>query len=213
MTTQLHNVTKTSPSNYVLSAAPFLTHGDCTPSEKKKVNCEGSHSVLATRCPKRKKLINQKRKTEQTRETASYSTTLKNNISNRVEIIHPPSGNVSVTASTHTTIFQSMLHAHFVNIANPGSYSKTFHDLMKANNLRTLTFPEEPPSLEIITRLSAVDNAVSGVVASSRAEAQSEKERYYEHRSNTSTTNKITNTNSTPKKVKQKEIRKLNKYS
>lgn len=78
-----------------------------------------------------------------------------------------------------------MLHAHFVNIANPGSYSKTFNDLMRANNLPTLNFPEEPPSLEIITRLSAVGNVTPGSAASSQeanqmevqVEDQSEKEK------------------------------------
>lgn len=61
-----------------------------------------------------------------------------------------------------------MLHSHFVNIANPGSYSKTFNELMKANNLPTMNFPEEPLSLEIITRLSVATNVDSGQAASLR---------------------------------------------
>lgn len=67
-----------------------------------------------------------------------------------------------------------MLHSHFVNIANPCSYIKTFNDLMKANNLPVMNFPEEPPSLEIITRLSVAANVESGPTASLH---QSEKEK------------------------------------
>lgn len=47
-----------------------------------------------------------------------------------------------------------MLHAHFVNIGKPWSYSQTFNSIMKANNLPTLNIPEEPPSFEIISKLS-----------------------------------------------------------
>lgn len=80
---------------------------ECTASEKKCINCEGSQSVLATRCPKRKELINKKRKADQSGESAGYSASLKKNISNQVEIIHPPTGNVTISGSTHTTILKS----------------------------------------------------------------------------------------------------------
>lgn len=66
-----------------------------------------------------------------------------------------------------------MLHSHFVNMANPGSYSKTFNDLMKANNLPTMNFPEEPPSLEIVTRISVATNVDPGSAAYSRAAVES----------------------------------------
>lgn len=40
--------------------------------KKRCLNCEGPHSVLATRCPKRKELINKKRKAEQEKESTGY---------------------------------------------------------------------------------------------------------------------------------------------
>lgn len=162
----------------VCSECGSSTHGwrECSAPVKKCLNCDGTHSTLATRCPKRKEIINKKRKADQNKENVANSSILKKKNSNQVEILHSLSGSVTVTASTHTTIFQAMLHSHFVNIANPGSYSKTFNELMKANNLPTMNFPEEPLSLEIITRLSVATNVDSGQAASLRVD-QYEKEK------------------------------------
>lgn len=124
-------------------------------SNKKCITCEGPHSTLAMSCPKRKEIVNQKRKERKSNETSSYSAKAKKNTPNPSQTMHHQA-TTTPTNPTNINIYQAMLHSHFVNVAKPGSYSKTFNDLMRAHNLPTLEIQEDPPSLEIITRLSQV---------------------------------------------------------
>lgn len=131
------------------------TWRDCTSETKKCISCEGPHSTLANRCPVRKEIINEKRKEKQAKENMTYSATLKSNSTQPVQL---PNITANISTSTHTTIYQAMLHAHFINIAHPGSFSKTFNTLMKEHNLPTLKITEDPPSLEIIRKLSGEES-------------------------------------------------------
>lgn len=135
-----------SSSNYTLR--------DCNADIKKCIFCKCAHSTLGTRCPKIKELINKKRKAEKEKSTSTYSNALQKNISNPFQFSQPLTVSSTITPVTHTRIYQSMLHAHFVNIGNQVSFSKIFNSLMKANNLPALIFPEEPPSFDIIFRPS-----------------------------------------------------------
>lgn len=63
--------------------------------------------------------------------------------------IQPPvtnmgSHNINVGKDTAATILTCMLHAHLINIAEPGSYNNEINKLLKLNNLptRKSTFPQ-----------------------------------------------------------------------
>lgn len=129
------------------------TWRDCPGGAKKCLSCGGPHSTLAMRCPKRKEIITQKRKEEKERDSETYTNIVKRNTA-QVQVIHPQPITTTGSDSSHSTIYQAMLHSHFSNIGNPGSYANTFNNLMKAHNLPTLNIQEDPPSLEIIARLS-----------------------------------------------------------
>lgn len=131
---------------------------DCEEGRAKKcISCNGPHSTLAMGCPKRKAIVNQKRKEQKEKGSTTYSETLKRNTSRQPQVIQNQPVNTTENGSERTTIYQAMLHSHFVNVGRPGSYSQTFNNLMVAHNLPTLNIQEDPPSLEIITRLSAAE--------------------------------------------------------
>lgn len=150
--------------------------GTVTPDFKKCIKCDRAHSSLATRCPTRKEIINKKCKAEEDKTNITYTNALKTNISTPFQHTPSSSGYSTVTPVTHTRIYQSMLHAHFINIGNPGSFSKTFNSLMKANNLPTLVIPEDPPSLEIITQLSKEESSTSNIQGDMDTDTRNQKE-------------------------------------
>ena len=54
------------------------------------------------------------------------------------------------------------MHAHLVNIANPGSYNDEVNKVFKLNNLPPIVLPSDPPSLVILerTRLQNTNTAL-----------------------------------------------------
>lgn len=52
-----------------------------------------------------------------------------------------------------------MLHAHFINIATPGSYATELNKVLKLNNLPEIKIPEDPPSTQIIIKAQEAENA------------------------------------------------------
>lgn len=134
------------------------TWRECKVEIKKCITCKGQHSTMAMKCPKRKEIQNQKRKEEREREGATYTDILKKNRNRQAQAVQPQPASTPSNNPTHITIHQAMLHSHYVNIDKPGSYTKTFNDLMTAHNLPTLNIQEEPNSLEIISKLLQAEN-------------------------------------------------------
>lgn len=133
------------------------TWRECDAREKKCISCDGPHSTLAARCPRRKEIINKKRKDGKEKEAITYSETLKKHSTNQIQTAQPQMVASAGSGSANTTIYQAMLHSHFANVGKPGSYSNTFNNLMKAHNLPTLNIQEDPPSLQIIAKLSEIE--------------------------------------------------------
>lgn len=44
-----------------------------------------------------------------------------------------------------------MFHAHFMNIAEAGTYSKVLNETLKTNNFPTIKVPDNPPSPKLIS--------------------------------------------------------------
>lgn len=151
-------------------SSPNHTWRECDAGENKRcISCQGQHSTLAMGCPTRKEIVNKKRKERKNTGSTMYSEKVKRGTSNQVQVIQHQEIRTAGNNTTSINIYQAMLHSHFVNVGKPGSYTKTFNDLMKAHNLPTLKIQEDPPSLEIITRLSEV----VGVHAPATTQAES----------------------------------------
>lgn len=120
------------------------TYRTCRAVNKKCVNCNGEHGSMSMKCPKKKEIINSKRNEAENNTYAGIagkSTTInlgKQNI--------PPIDN-----QIHTKIYTLMLNAHFLNVANPGSYEEELNKALKANNFPTVKIPTVPNSKKILT--------------------------------------------------------------
>ena len=129
------------------------TWKDCTSEIKKCISCNGPHCTLAMKCKYRKDIIAEKRKREREKEDTTYAQAAKPTTTSNPIIHQLPT--LDTTSPIFVKLNQAILTSHYFNISKPGTYSSTFNSIMKANGLPTLIIPEEPDSLDIITKLSA----------------------------------------------------------
>lgn len=125
-------------------ASPDHTWRECKSDLKKCVNCGGNHRTLAFKCPEKKKATDSKTEELRNKQKQTYSQAA-------ASTIPPPTvTNINLGKDTAATILTCMLHAHFMNIAQPGSYNLEMNKLLKANNLPQVNLPDNPPSFQII---------------------------------------------------------------
>ena len=65
-----------------------------------------------------------------------------------------------------------MLHAHFINMANPGSYEKELNMMLKLNNLPEIKAPQNPPSAKILIRVEEAEDRRTEAEEESEAQAE-----------------------------------------
>ena len=120
---------------------------ECTSYHKKCINCSGDHRTLAAKCPTRKEAIKKKR-TANEKPTQTYSQAAQQNTQNTST--HQCQ---NITNETHAKIFTSMLHAHFANIASPGSFEKELNNMLTLNSLPNVKAHPNPQSRKIIANI------------------------------------------------------------
>lgn len=125
-------------------ASPEHTWRECKSEVKKCINCGGNHRTLAFKCPEKKKAIEAKTEEKRNKSKQTYSQAAANTMPT------PTITNLNIGKDTASTILTCMLHAHFMNMAQPGTYNIEMNKLLKANNLPTVNLPDNPPSFEII---------------------------------------------------------------
>ncbi len=116
---------------------------ECKETIKKCINCGWSHRTLAYKRPKRREMREEIIKEQKEPEMTYSQVTNKNTV-------FPDIPKSTINSETHAKIFKIMLHAHFMNIATPGTYEEQLNKTLKANNLPTINIPECPPSQIII---------------------------------------------------------------
>lgn len=57
---------------------------------------------------------------------------------------------LNIGRDTASIIMTCMIHAHLMNIVNPGTYNTEMNKLLKANSLPSVILPDNPPSQGII---------------------------------------------------------------
>lgn len=123
------------------------TWKDCKERNKKCISCGGEHGTLEMKCPIRKEIINQKRK-ENENITTYKEITLKSTTPIQA------TSQIEDNTEAHLKIYACMLHTHFINAADPGTYSTQLNKIFKANNLPEIIIPSDPPSKRIIAAFS-----------------------------------------------------------
>lgn len=158
----------------VCSECSSLNHTwrECDSTMKRCLSCNGPHSTMAMRCPKRKEILNMKRREDKKKEATSYTDVLKKNSKNQAQAMPSPPEMQTIPMTTKVTIYQAMMHSHYVNVSKPGSYSVTFNNLMKAHNLPTLNIQEDPPSLDIITKIAAEESMKTSTSTAANVQAE-----------------------------------------
>lgn len=113
----------------------------CNIQTKKCINCGGPHRTLAMKCPIRKKAIKEKRLTR-TNTAITYSKAAQQPIVQQQQI--------HIDKDLSAKILTCMLHAHLMNIGNPGTYEKVLSETLTLNNLPVIKIPEVPQSAKIL---------------------------------------------------------------
>ncbi len=144
---------------------------NCNSESKMCINCGEEHRTLSMKCKHRKKAVNNKRQSNTPHSSGgTYSGKLKaNNVQTQ---------SINIDSETPVKILTCMIHAHLLNIANPGSYGKELNSTLKANNLPGIIVPTNPDSSKIIniadlTRTTTSDNRVEKI--SEHCEEQTEE--------------------------------------
>lgn len=144
------------------------TYRTCKETNKKCINCHEDHGTMSMRCPKKKEIINNKRKESENKTYAEMT-------GGRIITTTGKSSIPTIDNNTHTKIFTLMLNAHFLNTANPGTYEAELNKGLKANNLPTIKIPTIPDSKKILKALMPEENKMEE--ENNREEMEEEREK------------------------------------
>lgn len=125
-------------------------YNTCTKGKKLCLNCEGEHRTMSMSCPMKKQLIKDKKeqkvKDKEIKETETYAKIVKETRTQELE--ERPV--LKISKDTPIEVLICILHAHVVNIGQPGSYATELNQMLEKNNLQKMWFPENPPSGRIL---------------------------------------------------------------
>lgn len=146
------------PADYkVCSECSSTSHTwrDCLSSNKRCLNCQGEHRTLAAKCPLRKEIIKKNKKENSKMNTATYSQITGQNMqAPKSQQTNTSTINIPQMSESFSKIFTCMMHAHLLNMAEPGCYNEVLNSMLTKNNLPKVIAPNNPPSAKIINNLS-----------------------------------------------------------
>lgn len=148
-------------------AATDHTFRECSRKDSPKcLNCEGAHRTLAAICPIRKQLIKNRRMERQEKKrnfekenktfcevTKLRAETEKVATQLRAELpLTTPQQDTTVLQLDNNMPFKILtiiINAHLINIARPGTFSRSVKEMMSMNGLPEVNLPDNVPSCEI----------------------------------------------------------------
>lgn len=133
------------------------TYKDCKSQEKACINCkrngsESDHRTLAMTCPLRKAIINDKinenKNSAVNKAEHTYAEIARRAVA---EVKHTETPTViNLSEQKHTKILISIMHAHVMNLCNPGTYQTELNKMLVKNELPTMWFPANPDSGKLL---------------------------------------------------------------
>lgn len=132
------------------------TFKDCKNQEKACINCrrnglQADHRTLAMSCPLRKSIINDKineNKNTENKDEHTYAAIARRAVA---EVKHTETPTlINLSEQKHTKILISIMHAHVMNLCNPGTYQTELNKMLVKNELPTMWFPENPDSGKLL---------------------------------------------------------------
>lgn len=131
------------------------TYRECRNPEKACINCkshgyQANHRTLAMSCPMRKKIISNKLNETKNndKEQNTYAAIAKRAVAEAKQTESPTQINLSELK--HTKILISIMHAHVMNLCNPGTYESELNKMLEKNKLPSMWFPENPDSSRLL---------------------------------------------------------------
>lgn len=158
---------------------------ECTEPEQHCLNCirneeqRTNHRTLAMSCPLKKRLINEKRKEKKEAEEEKQNKTYAMVAKKTAQEISGEKTEIKLSEITHFKILASIMHAHVLNLQNPGCYKKELNMMLEQNGLPKMWFPDNPDSAtvlgsKIITKETETAEQ-EGAVAIQRSDKPEEK--------------------------------------
>lgn len=133
------------------------TFRECRNNEKYCINCkktgnQANHRTLAMSCPLRKKIIADKTKESRNTTTNKEDNTYAEIARRAVAEVRQsgPTTQINLSEYKHTKILISIMHAHVMNLCNPGTYKTELNEMLAENDLPTMWFPENPNSGKLL---------------------------------------------------------------
>lgn len=129
------------------------TYRECKNTAKGCINCKNygqqyNHRTLAMSCPLRKKIIKEKTDEQKTtvanQEQSTYAAIAKRavaEVKNTGKLTQ-----INLSETKHTKILISIMHAHVMNMCNPGTYQTELNRMLQKNELPMMWFPDNPDS-------------------------------------------------------------------
>lgn len=127
------------------------TWRQCNNEQKMCINCGDNHRTLSMKCPARKEAIKKKRLEEREKTTYSQVTKTNTTINNRYN------GITHINKEEHLKIYSCMIHAHLMNVIEPGSFEKELNATLKENNLPAIKIPNTPNSSKLLATLAQTE--------------------------------------------------------
>lgn len=138
----------------------------CNNSYKGCINCKlagkpHNHRTLAMSCPIKKekiKEIEQREKDKQTQKAhAPYAAAVKAVIKETTAPSTAPTQTIQLSEISHLQIMTAVIHAHIMNISNPGTYERELNDMLRLNNLPAVKVPNTPNSSRIFNATATTE--------------------------------------------------------
>lgn len=133
------------------------TFKDCQNQEKACINCkkngtEADHRTLAMSCPIRKSIIKNKidenKSLATNKDELTYAAIARRAVA---EVRQPETPTmINLSEHKHTKILISIMHAHVMNLCNPGTYQTELNKMLTKNELPTMWFPDNPESGKLL---------------------------------------------------------------
>lgn len=116
----------------------------CKETTKKCLNCGDDHSTLAMKCQKRKDIIKAKRLQETQKQNMTYSSIAQTTLPPKMSTFTSPQNLINREDLLKINICIGLAESRNKN--SPGTFALELNNALKANNLPTITVPDEVSS-------------------------------------------------------------------
>ena len=198
-----HNTNKCPTPNKVICsecAVEGHTFKQCQSKQKTCINCGGAHRATSMACMERKNVVKMKQRNAKMHDK-SYANVLSSDNYNYSRVGYATSPNLNLIDPTMCTkIMTCLIHAHMVNLGNPGTFNEELKEIFHRNNIPQLEFPSNPPSHKIMGIMTNNDELINNdkVITNNELineESENEEQIEMEEGLNMEIKNKLRNTN------------------